>query len=255
MLDLTTITKLSKPCKVMANIIQPDVIGIDDKGKRLFVAPERICGWAQNIIDQIPDHAHLKGSKILLLIKVNPQLDKKMKAGEVVVLGQASKPGPVGILLTRVGGKKAKGIDFIITLSGDWLRAAGVFDDDYSVKADDMATIARAMGLIDHELMHCSAEIAGQFISKADRPLFLKDIGARHIETCEDVKCPDTGDPLVRYYTLDTDKKFKYKMRRHDIEEFFGIIDRWGNRNRQMSKLIDVLKKNEKTLFGTANAA
>lgn len=252
MLELAKITKLSKPCRDMANIIQPDVIGIDDKGKRLFVAPERICWWAQNIISQISDHRHLKGSKILLLIKVNPLLDKKMRAGEVVVLGQASKPSQVGILLSRIGGKKPQGIDFVITLSGDWLRAAGVFDDDFAVKADDMTAISQAMGIIDHELMHCSAEIAGQYISDAARPLFLKDIGSRHIETCEDVKCPDTGDPLVRYYTLDKEKKFKYKMRRHDIEEFFGIIDRWGNRNRHMAKLIDVLKRNEKLLFEDA---
>jgi hypothetical protein len=178
-----------------------------------------------------------------------------MKAGEVVTLGTASKPSQVGILLSRIGGKKPQGIDFVITLSGDWLKAVGAMDDDFAVKADDMTAISQALGLIDHELMHCSAEIAGQYISDADRPLFLKDIGDRHIETCKDVKCPDTGDPLVRYYTIDKEKKFKYKMRRHDIEEFFGVIDRWGNRNRQMGKLIDVLKKNEKTLFGAANAA
>ncbi len=251
MLDLTVMGKIKSPCKKMPNILRPDVPGLANKGKRLFIAPMEICTWAQNIINRIPEHRHLKEATVMLLISTSPGVAKKLRNGEIVTVGKAAKAGDKEKMLSMMGSKDASP-DFIITLSGDWLRTAGILDDDLKVRDCDLATASRGMSLVDHELLHCGANIAGQFIAPDLQDEFIKQLGGRHIETCKDVLADDgSGDELVRYYQI-KDKKYIWKMRKHDIQEFFGVVDRWGKSNRQVGKLVDVVKKNEKTLFGTA---
>lgn len=252
MLTLPKISKLRVACKKRPNILIPDTPGIDDGDKQLFVAPKVICDWTQNMINQIAEHSHLKEAIVAVLIKVDPGDAKKLNKGEVVSVGKAKMAGEWVKLLTAVD-KKVAAVNFVITLSGEWLRMIGLMDNDFKVCAEDIATISQAMSLLDHELLHCGAKIAGQFISKKNMPDFIKGLGGRHIETCDDIECPDSGDKLVRYYEI-KDKKFIWKMRKHDIQEFNGIVSRWGKCNRQIGRLVDVIKESQPSLFEKAVA-
>lgn len=248
MLDAATLGKLSKVCKKMPNILAPDLEPFVDGNKKLFVAPVEICSWAQNLISDTAEHAHLRKAQVLLLIKVDPAVGKKLKNAERVAIGKAQMPSMTGKLLSGAG-HDAIHADFVVMLSGDWLQGIGVLDDEFKFDVQDLATMAKAMALIDHELMHCSAKRVGQYIADKDLPLFLKDVGPRHIETCDDIKNED-GDKLVRYYALDKCGHFTWKMRKHDITEFLGVIDRFGKWDRSIARLVDEIKKNEETLFG-----
>ncbi len=246
MLEITEIKKLTKTCKKRPNIFIPNTPGIDDGSKRLFVAPTAICDWTQNLINLIPEHAHLKEAIVLVLIKSDPGVAKKITNGEIIVAGKASMATEKVKMLAATD-KEKTAVNFVITLTGQWLQSIKLMDNEYGIIADDIATIARAMALIDHELLHCGATVVGEFIAPNLQAEFMKNIKGRHIETCKDIT-NDEGDELVRYYKIKK-KKFIWKMRPHDIQEFNGIPARWGSCNRQLSRLVDEIKKSEQTLF------
>lgn len=252
MLDTAMLSKLKTSGKKMPNILTPDTPGIDEDGNRLFVAPRIICSWAQNIISEIAEHRHLKKAQVLVLIKVAPSVAKKLQKGERVQIGKAAKPSPTGKLLSMIG-KGAEAADFVIILSGDWLQGIGIFNDAFDVCAKDLATVGKAMALIDHELLHCGAVIAGEFTEPAKIKSFVEELGDHHIETCEDVT-DDEGRQLIRYYKTDGKNDFTWKMRKHDVEEFEGVVYRFGTWDRQLGRLVDVIKKSKPGLFDGAAA-
>ena len=43
-----------------------------------------------------------------------------------------------------------------------------------------------------------------------------------------------------------------WKMRRHDLEEFHGVVARWGAWDRAVGRLVDVLVEREKLPAGVA---
>jgi hypothetical protein len=229
----------------------PDTPGIDDGSKRLFVAPDPICDWTQNLINHIDEHAHLKEAVVLVLIRVDPGDKKKMDKGELIVAGKAAMASAKMKLLIA-SDKDVAAVNFTITLSAHWLLSIGLMDEEFGVIAEDLATIALAMGLIDHELLHCGAKVIGQFIKLSLQAEFIKGEGGRVIEVCKDI-VNDDGDELVRYYEI-KDKKFIWKMRPHDIQEFNGIAARWGARSRQLGRLVDEIKKSDPGLFDKAVA-
>ena len=49
------------------------------------------------------------------------------------------------------------------------------------------------------------------------------------------------GAVLVRYYHRDDAKRLKWVIRKHDIEEFSGVVERHGPWRRDLLRLVDVL--------------
>lgn len=222
-----------------------------DVGKTIWsVACEQLRVIAQNLIDHIDDHRPLRTAQILLLVKSSPSQIKKLEAGEVCVLGKASKASGQVKVLSRIGRGLGQAADFVVWLNGDWLDACGATQEGGTVCElyEDNESLAMAIALIDHELMHCSAKIAGEFIAADALAGFVQDLGKDHIETCQDIKRSD-GAVLVRYFVKNKKGGYDFKMRKHNIEEFTAVIDRHGAWDRQLKRLIDVIVETEPDLF------
>jgi hypothetical protein len=130
------------------------------------------------------------------------------------------------------------GFDFVVTLQGDLLSRAGVHDG-----VEDGLRLA--LGLIDHELSHCGQKIGGTFVTQAELATFVKNLRDRHEETCLDVKDPD-GRILVRERMIDEDGRPIFVSRDHDVEEFAGVVARWGKWCRQVGQLVDCVIEHDR---------
>jgi len=232
------------------NVLALESAGFDD-GKTVWaVACAGLRAIAQNLIDHVDDHAHLQGAKILLLVKSSEAQKAKLAKGDRCVIGKASRANPQLKLLSRIGRGMEQMADFVVWLNGDWLDGVGATDDRGSECELGGLTdgLRSAIALIDHELMHCSAKIAGEFVQPDELDAFVQDLGKSHIETCKDITKPD-GSVLVRYYAKNKAGGYDFKMRRHDVEEFSGVVERHGAWDRCLRRLVDVIVENGSTLF------
>lgn len=245
--------KLVTERKKTANILAPKTPGFDNGKKQFFIANSHLRGFAQNIIDHIDDHSHLKKAKILLLVKTAISDAKKLDAGEKITAGKASKANPQTKLLSSIGGVKSSQVDFIVWISGDYLDRVDATTEGGAEITTNEEGIRKVIALIDHEFSHCSVKIAGEFIKPDILEAFVQDLGIRHIQTCEDIT-NEKGRVLVRYQYLDKTGSLQFKMKKHDIEEFHGVIERHGAWDTKLTQMVDVLIENHATLFDTCSA-
>ena len=230
--------KFTQPRKKTKNILALDTPGWSDDKTRIVVAGDEIRAMAQNIIDAVSEHKHLRAARILILVKHADSARKKLEAGEWVSIGKATKAKPTDRVLARLAGDKIE-VDFVVTLCGDWLATLNLMTED------GQKSLA---GLLDHELCHCGAKIAGEFVHIDSVDGYIEEIGKdRHAETCRDVK-NDDGFVLVRYYQT-KNGNYQFLIRKHEVEEFSGVASRHGPHTRQLGRLIDVLVKSEDGLF------
>ena len=249
-MDEKTFSKLIRMRKETPNIMDIKTPGYDDGKTKLIVANNIYRSYAQNLIDCIDEHRHLRGAKILLLVREAESTAKKLQEGGYVVIGKACKANPRDKLLSCIGASGIDRADFIVWLSVDWLDR---------LEGDDPEIAAKTLALIDHELLHCGAKIAGKFIKADELELFVESLGDHYLETCEDIFRIREGkrETLVRYYHTDAAGIFDYKMRRHDVEEFNGVVARHGPWDRCIERLIDIIEtgQSQPTLFETAGNA
>ncbi|AQT69937.1 hypothetical protein STSP2_03137 [Anaerohalosphaera lusitana] len=213
------------------NVPYFETVGWHDSGKSMFIANERLRRIAQNLIDCVPEHRHLQEAKILLLVRSDDGIRRKLEGGKKAVLGK---------------GVEAREVDFVVWISGDWLDRLGVTKERGCEAEFDGAGLLggwepmqRTAALIDHELLHCGAKILGEFVRRKDLEKKVERLGAAFIEVCEDIVCEATDSVLVRFY--DVDGGFKFCMRKHDVEEFHGVACRHGSWNRQLGRLVDAI--------------
>jgi hypothetical protein len=227
-------------------------------GKRILApAPANLRAIAQGIIELVHEHRHLRAARVALLVERSESTADKLAAGQRVVIGRARKCGPMERLLSAppapaaqekaAAGKKPSsaemadaslvsglaGMDFIVKLSGDWLTACGFGDGTTE-------GLQAAAALIDHELAHCSTRIAGEFVKRAELASYVVSLGELHVETCDDIQ-NDKGEVLVRYMVREPGGSYRWALRRHDLEEFCGVVARWGAWDRSVGRMVDVL--------------
>ncbi len=251
MLDDKFFGKLVKPRKATKNILALESTGFDD-GKTVWtVACAELRAIAQNLIEHVDDHFPLRTAKILLMVKSSESQKAKLEAGQACVCGKASPANPQTKLLSRIGRGTEQMADFVVWLSGDYLDGV-----DATVERGTKCTLngltdglAKATALIDHELMHCSARIAGTFITPETLEGFVQDLGKDHIETCADIVREKDGAVLVRYFSKNKSGGYDFKMRKHDVEEFNGVVNRHGAWDRRLQRLVDVIVESEPSLF------
>ncbi len=230
--------KFTQPRKKTTSILALDTPGWSDDKTKIVVADEEIRAMAQNIIDCVAEHKHLRGARILILVKHNDAVRKKLAAGEWVSIGKAVKAKPRDRVLARIAGDKIE-MDFVITLSGDWLDTLNLMTED------GLKSLA---GLLDHELCHCGAKTAGEYVHVDSVDGYVEKLGKdRYVETCQDVKNAD-GFLLVRFYVTKSGD-YQFCIKKHEVEEFNGVARRHGAHTRQLGRLIDVLVKSEPDLF------
>ena len=220
------LAKLNGPT---ANILTPKLAGWSDGEKALFLADSDAIAIAQNLIDAVEDHRHLREAAILVLFETGKTPDPDGRTQ----LGKATKATPRMRLLT--GGAKGVQADFEVRLNGDaWI---------------DFGPAARA-ALVDHELSHCAATIAGRWMPEGKAAIFAEALGADHVETHSDAR-DETGRILVRYFKRRGEIKpgdegygkqpLVWRMRKHSVEEFTTVVGRWGAWDATLLDLVDVL--------------
>lgn len=241
---------------VLFNVIRP-CSGSSAWGEfdGLMPADHRLQELTQNIIDMVDDHKHLRKALILVLIKQSDGDAKKLDAGQRVRTGHAQKASGrfkammAALSNTSVTAKsKTRSLtaDFILTLSGDYLSKIDALCDGAPLY--DCPGVRRMIALIDHELCHCSAVIAGKNVPARELEPELNELGDAWLDTSE----PDSdGFRFIRYYKL-KNNRFQWKMRKHDLEEFSGVVARngaWDNAVRKMVDVIEEMTEEQKTLF------
>lgn len=240
------------------NIVEIDGPGYRDDKVHLYPAPPPIRRLAQELIDTIPEHRHLRKAKILLLIRTS-ESDKggKPEKPKRISLGHAKKTTPILKALASLAGKKIERPDFFVTLTGAWLEEIGLIGEvpGQVAAAPKPEALRQLRGLLDHELSHCGVVIAWQFIAPDGVALFVKGLGDRWIETRTEIK--DSEDNvLVRYMKADDDNQIKYKVRKHEVEDFPGVIERNGAWCPGAAALVDVVEKaKDKGLFDSLGDA
>ncbi len=240
-MDDKLFTKFTKARKQTKNILALDTPGWSDDKVAIVVAGDEIRAMAQNIVECVDEHKHLRAARILILVVHAGAVKKKLEAGEWVSIGKAGKANPRDRVLARLAGEKIE-MDFVITLAGDWLDTLNLMTEE------GLKSLA---GLLDHELCHCGAKMAGEFVHIDSVDGYIEEIGKdRFSETCMDVK-NDDDEVLVRYYHT-KNGNYQFLMRKHEIEEFSGVASRHGAHTRQLGRLIDVLVKSDETLFAKA---
>jgi len=237
-MDDATFKKLTVLSNVTKNILIVDIPEMGDEGSTIAIADQKIRSFAQNLIDGVGEHRHLQAASILFFCGHKDSEAKKLKKGQRIKAGSAAKADTHTRFLSQLFRGKKYIADWIVTISGDWLDAIKDADD----------RDRRLLALIDHKLLHCGAKITGEFVPDHLLKSFVEDLGKQFIETCEDIRNED-DEPLVRYYDVDAAGNYQPTLRKHDVEEFEGVAERHGTWDRQLGRLVDSLKKSEKTLF------
>jgi hypothetical protein len=242
--DKDLIEKLIVPVPNTPNILDVDHCESVEPTRRIAVAPAWLRGIAQACIDLIPEHRHLRAGRVLLLVEWSDAAAAKLEAGEPVVIGKAAKATAKERLLTnrppesqqpRGKDEPDERADFTVKLCGDWLDRVGA-------GSGEEGGLAKAAALVDHELLHCSARIAGKWVPADEAERRAAELGEAYIETRDDVDGGPEGMVLLRYYAM-KNGAYAWKMRRHDLEEFLGVAARHGAWDRQLGRMIDVLEK------------
>ena len=165
------------------------------------------------------------------------------------IAGQASTTSPMIKMLSCVGSAPAFRADFVVWLSGDWMDHIGITEKGGTeIVVTNEELTGKAIALIDHELMHCSVKIVGEYIDPEVLQTFREGLDDRHIETHPDIK-NDKDHVLVRYIFSSKEGKPEFKMRKHDIEEFNSVVARHGKWNENVENLVDVMIEHQPTLF------
>lgn len=222
-------TMLETPA-AMTNIIVLDLAGYRDGDKSLGLAMPQARSVAQNLIDRVEDHRHLRAAKILLLFETG----KKSDPDGLIQLGKAFKASDRTRLLTGGPDGREAQADFEIRLNADlW---------------PDLEAIAKC-GVVDHELSHCAATIAGRYTPEAKLGGLVAGLGSDHIETHYDAR-DESGRILVRYIKRKgdikpgdngySDQPIAWRTRRHPVEEFPTVVSRWGAWYASLQALVDV---------------
>ena len=237
-MDDKLFTKFTQPRKKTTNILALKTPGYSDDKVKIIVAGEEIRAMAQNIIVCVGEHKHLRAARILILVVHADAVRKKLEAGEWISIGKATKAKPRDKVLARLAGDKVE-MDFVITLAGDWLDTLNLMTEE------GLKSLA---GLLDHELCHCGAKMAGEYVHIDSVDGYIDELGKdRYAETCMDRKNAD-GFVLVRFYhTKNGD--YQFCMKPHEIEEFTGVAARHGPHTPQLGRLVDVLVDSKGTLF------
>jgi hypothetical protein len=243
-----------RPRGMNANVLSPiSTVSAWGEFDGIMPADKRIQDLTQAIIDSVDDHKHLRKARILVLIKQSDSAAKKLEDGQRVVCGHAQKASSrfKAIMASTLSvsckdKKKTLTADFILTLSGDYLDLIGALCDGGDLV--DCPGVRRAAALIDHELCHCSAIIAGKNVPLSEKEPTLNELGDAFLDTSE----PDSdGFVFIRYYKLKNDR-FQWKMRKHDLEEFAGVVERngaWCPAVRKMEDVIEEMSEEQRSLF------
>lgn len=235
-----TLEKLFRPRKITKNILAPhcDPVTV---GKRTWALADGILrSVAQNCIDDENVHRHLRGAKILLLIRHGEADKKKIQTGGLERhLGHAQKAAAVMRFVSAMGLGAERQADFVIWLNGPWLESLG-WREGLRIPPASQRPIAAS---IYHELSHCGAQRAGAFVAETELDVFLAGLGPRLIEVCHHV-VDDKGRKLVRYYKS-AEGHLVWTMRHHDIEEFNEVLERFGAWRDCLQRLVDVLEEIE----------
>ena len=249
MIDQATIKKLTRKRPKTPNVLDVELAGWSEGDKSLFAAPAGVRGMAQNLIDidHVDDHAHLREAKILILMRTGAKKD----ADGLVTLGTARRmSGLMKTLFAREGRQGPEpSPDFTLELNADrWDEL-----EDY-----------QQLALIDHELTHCAATIAGKMVGAKKLPAFVQALGDDHVETCDDV-ADDKGRVLVRYRrrtggvnpgeTGYEKQPLKWRVRKHDVEEFVAVFGRWGRWTGNLARMIDEMDPPDDGQLSLAAAA
>jgi len=244
------------PKPFTANIISPAVGNVWNEVDGIIPADKRFCDLAQNIIDSFDEHIHLRKARILLLVRHSDSDKKKLEAGTKISVGHAKKmncklralmASLCSVSLTAKSKIKSQTADFVVTLSGDWLDGVGALCEGKEL--EDCEGVRKAAALIDHELSHCSAVIAGKTVSEEGAAIEIESLSDAFLERCDGVAGP--GNVFIRYYKL-KNGRYQWKMRKHDLEEFTGVVKRHGPWDKTLRKLVDVIEEwtpEEKKLF------
>lgn len=249
-MDAEGIEALFVERKITKNIV--GATAADDKTPR--AAAGSVC-WAladgmlravaQNLIDTCPELRHLRGARILLLVRSAEADARKLESGQGRVhLGKAARASGMVRFLSGLGLASlatAEPADFVVWLSGVWLEDHGWRS---GVRAPTGLGSRRAIAaLMLHELCHCGARVAGTFIDEAGLDGFVQSLGLRYIETRTEIR-DEEGAVLVRYYDV-RDGAYVWQIRHHDVEEFYEVIERFGAWDQAMNRLVDVVHELE----------
>jgi hypothetical protein len=241
------LAEIDRPRRDTANIIAPAAEPETSASEVVGVAGMELRQIAQGLICEVREHRHLQHARILLLLVGKESVADGLAAGKRVCIGKAAKARPLDRLLAAVetgreidddGAEHVERArpDFVVRLSMDYLNAIG-----WPEKTESRPLAA---ALIDHELSHCGARIAGEFVDVKEVADREAELGDDLVETCRDVK-DATGAILVRYYHRDKEGRLKWCVRKHDVEEFAGVVERHGPCGRDLLRLVDVLIKQE----------
>ena len=155
-------------------------------------------------------------------------------------MGKASKASGLVRFLAKGDGGDGAALrvepDFVIRLNAETWDA----DND-----------RKCLGLIDHELMHCGVTIAGTYADRKSLVGLRDALGTDLVAVGPDDQ-DDKGRILVRYRKRQgglkpSDPKyheqpFAWRLRKHDVEAFWGTCERWGAWSPEHRKLYDVLE-------------
>jgi len=232
---------MTQPRTLTPNVASPPVVAVEHGSKTIAVAPGELRSIAQNLIETVDEHKHLRmgGATILMVVERSEATRRKLEGGQRVSIGKASKAAAYVRLLfgeTDGDGRAPRRPDFVVRICGDWL----------DLVADDEDRRAKIVALVDHELCHCGPKVAGKFVDPGRLDAYVADLGDDHLETLADVTDED-GHVLVRSIARDDVGHITWKIRKHDIEEFHGVAQRHGSWDTSLAKLVDVLVEDEPT--------
>jgi hypothetical protein len=230
------LARLAGPAKTRPNLTTPELAGWR-QGERGFVrADGGTHDRAQNLITHLADHRPLREARVWLLFRRGVKADPDRR----VELGRARKCSALVQALAARAGETPP--DFCITLN----QAAWA----------DLGEVAR-LALLDHELSHCAATIAGRYVPPAAVADLVKALGTDHLETCTGERDKE-GRVLVRYLRRVGEIKagkpgygkqpLAWRIRKHPLEDFPGVIGRWGPWTPELVRLVDILEEPDASL-------
>jgi len=231
-MDAEQIKRLSRPRDETPNVLDVGERACSHNGKMLFTAAADIRAMAQNLIEDIRDHAHLREAHVLIVMRsgMTPDADNRIELGK-------AKTAAEFLRLLTADGPRRQAADFIVRLNAD---------------AWPDLTSEQKLALMDHELSHCAATVAGRMVPAGVRlSQFVAALGEDHVETCHDV-CSEHGERiLVRYRKRTGEAKpgtedypgqpLQWRIRKHDVEEFVAVAGRWGGWSPDLRRIIDVM--------------